>query len=148
MATLQNKILRLTEANRRLKKVTMASKASGSSSSASLSQALPLAPFSLLRLFGQASPPEPSFSSSTLPALPLHPQSPFHTNSLSKFLFFSEAFSTPFSSELIRTYPFKIKPSGLPVGAQRVKNPTAIPEDAGLIPGLSQWVMDPALLWL
>ena len=34
------------------------------------------------------------------------------------------------------------------VGAQRVKSPTSIYEDAGLIPGLTQWVKDPSLLWL
>ena len=32
--------------------------------------------------------------------------------------------------------------------AQRVKNPSSIHEDVDLIPGLAQWVKDPAFLWL
>ena len=35
---------------------------------------------------------------------------------------------------------------GVPLVAQQVKNPTSIHKDAGLIPGLAQWVNDLALL--
>ena len=35
---------------------------------------------------------------------------------------------------------------GVPAVAQRVKNPTSIHEDSGLIPGLAQWVKNMALL--
>ena len=40
---------------------------------------------------------------------------------------------------------FKKNHLGVPIVAQQVKNPTCIHEDASSIPGLPQWVKDPAL---
>ena len=41
----------------------------------------------------------------------------------------------------------KKKIYGVPIVTQWVMNPTGILGDANLIPGLTQWVKDPALLW-
>ena len=87
---------RLTEASKWLKKDKMAPEAWGSSSLASLSQALPLAPSS-------------SFFS-MMPTPPLYLQIP-HSNSSTKLSLFSETLPTPFSSALVRTCLFKMKSS-------------------------------------
>ena len=34
---------------------------------------------------------------------------------------------------------------GVPIVAQRVKNPSSLHEEVGSLPGLAQWVKDPAL---
>ena len=95
----------------------MAPEASGSSSLASLSQAPSPAPSCLTPSAppARAPPPVPAspVPSFCLPTPPLRPQFP-NTNSLARFPLFSETLPTPFSSELIRTYPFKIKLFGDP----------------------------------
>ena len=41
---------------------------------------------------------------------------------------------------------FKKEFGGVPFVAQQLTNPASIHENSGLIPGLAQWVKDPALL--
>ena len=96
IASLQGKILILTEPNKRLNKDTMHSKASGSSSLASLLKILPLAS-----------------SSSFLCAhgCLLYMLTSSCANSLTKLPFFSETLPTAFSSILFRACPSKIKSS-------------------------------------
>ena len=52
------------------------------------------------------------------------------------------------SEKKSHTSHFKIKTWGVPILAQQLTNPISIHEDTGSIPGLTQWVKDPELLWL
>ena len=68
-------------------------------------------------------------------------------------------FQGPFPSQSAPTVTCQVNPAwkqfsgrnccmwGVPIVTQRLTNPTRIPEDAGLIPGLAQWVKDPVFPW-
>ena len=51
-----------------------------------------------------------------------------------------------FSHVIFLHGPSQVVVEGVPTVAQWLTNPTSIHEEAGSIPGLAQWVWDPALL--
>ena len=53
--------------------------------------------------------------------------------------------SNEYSLNISEFFIMKIKDLGVPVVAQRAKDLKCLCEDADLIPGLAQWVKDPAL---
>ena len=57
----------------------------------------------------------------------------------------TQQFHAQMSERTLNTDLYKNLVTGIPVVAQQVTNPASIHEDAGLIPGLSQWVKDPEL---
>ena len=100
IASLQIKVLRLTEANKGLKEEKKTLKASGSSSSASLSQAPHLAPYCLSSLLPMDRWTDPTSGTIFLllfcaPYASSIPQVP-RTNSLTELPLYSETLPNPF----------------------------------------------------
>ena len=86
----------------------MAPRSSGSSSLDTLSQALPLAPSCLSALAPTDQTPPPAPSASFLSVVYTSSVAPIPPHKLSLF---AESLPTPFSSELVRTCPYIMKPS-------------------------------------